>query len=121
MTYQLKAKIWLEKNNRKVFGDGPLDILRRVNQTGSLRQAAAEINMSYSQAWHLIRMLEKNLGFVVLEKQAGGQGGGHSKLTSEADNLVTAYELFRNEANSKLEELFEKYLSGLNLKDVVDN
>ena len=53
-----RCKIWIEKDGEKVFGDGPLDILHRVERTGSLRQAAEEINMSYSQAWNLIKDLE---------------------------------------------------------------
>ncbi len=114
MPYKLKTKIWLEKNGEKVFGDGPLDILKRVERTGSLRQAAAEIKMSYSQAWHLIKMLEANLGFPILEMQAGGAGGGHSNLTTEAIALTAAYSAFRKEAREALADLFQKHLSHLN-------
>ncbi|MDY6827124.1 MAG: LysR family transcriptional regulator [Bacillota bacterium] len=113
MPYELKAKIWLEKNGEKVFGDGPLDILERVKRTGSLRQAAAEIKMSYSQAWHLIKMLEANLGFPILEMQAGGAGGGYSNLSAEAVALIDAYGAFRKEAREALEGLFQKHLSNL--------
>ncbi len=111
MSYKIKAKIWLENENLKVFGDGPWDILKRVERTGSLRQAAAEINMSYSQAWRLIRMIEENLGFPVLEKRAGGSGGGHSYLTPRAVKLTSAYGSFRHEAGQILEGLYEKHLS----------
>ncbi len=113
MPVDLKAKIWLESDGQKVFGDGPCDILQRVERTGSLRQTAAEINMSYSQAWKLIKMIENNLGFPVLEKQVGGPGGGHSKLTGQAARLTLAYEQFRQEAEANLEELFDKYLAGV--------
>lgn len=113
MSVDLKAKIWLESGGQKVFGDGPCDILQRVERTGSLRQTAAEINMSYSQAWKLINMIEENLGFPVLEKQVGGAGGGHSKLTGRAARLTLAYEQFRQEAETSLEELFDKHLAGV--------
>ena len=116
MAFKLKAKIWVENNNVKVFGDGPCDILTRVERTGSLSKAAAEINMSYSQAWRLISMLEKNLGFTILEKQAGGPEGGHSTLTPEAKILTKAYHDFREEAERSLQELFEKYLQPLEEK-----
>lgn len=108
---ELKTKIWLEADNRKVFGDGPADILMRVARTGSLRQTAAEINMSYSQAWKLIQMIEENVGFTILEKQAGGAGGGHSKLTPKAAELTKAYDKFRREAESDLDELYKKNLA----------
>ncbi len=113
MACQLKSKIWLERENRKIFGDGPFDILKRVERTGSLRQAAAEINMSYSQAWRLVWMIEKNLGLTLLEKQAGGRGGGHSSLTEEARTLIRKYEFFRRDSESSLDRLFEKYLASI--------
>lgn len=113
MACQLKTKIWFEREKTKIFGDGPFDILRRVERTGSLRQAAAEINMSYSQAWRLVRMIEKNLGLTLLEKQAGGQGGGHSKLTEKGMTLIRRYENFRRDSESSLNKLFEKYLASI--------
>jgi len=113
MVIELKAKLWLEAEEQKIFGDGPCDILKRVDRTGSLRQTAAEINMSYSQAWQLIKMIEENLGFTVLEKQAGGTGGGHSKLTPRAAELTKAYDHFRREADSDLDKLYSKHLASL--------
>lgn len=113
MACNLKVKMWLEIDNRKIFGDGPWDILKRVERTGSLRQAAAEINMSYSQAWRLIRMIEQNLGCPVLQKKAGGPGGGYSKLTSRAKALTSAYSQFRDEAEQALNKLHNTYLTNL--------
>ena len=82
MILKLRYKIWIEKDGKKVFGDGPLDILHRVERAGSLRQAAEEINMSYSQAWNLIKDLEERLGFKLLERKIGGEsGGGHNLLS----------------------------------------
>lgn len=116
MSFQLKIKIWLEKENKKVFGDGPWDILKRVERTGSIRQAAAEINMSYSQAWRLVKMIEQNLGFPILEKKAGGEGGGYSTLTAEAAKLTAAYDSFRLEADQTLNELYQEHLGSLSFK-----
>ncbi len=111
MACQLKSKIWLERDNKKIFGDGPWDLLKRIERTGSLRQAAAEIKMSYSQAWRLIRMIEKNIGFPLLRRKAGGAGGGHSELTGKATRLIKAYEQFRLEGNANLEGLYKKHLA----------
>ncbi|MCR4431131.1 MAG: LysR family transcriptional regulator [Tepidanaerobacteraceae bacterium] len=104
----MQYKIWLE-NNGKVFGDGPLDILKRVEKNGSLRQTAAEINMSYCQAWNLIKTLEGRLGFKLLERHVGGQSGGGSVVTREAKRLMIKYEKFKNEVDICLNELYKKY------------
>jgi len=112
MILKLRYKIWLEKNGEKAFGDGPLDILHRVEKTGSLRQAAEEINMSYSQAWNLIKDLEKRLGFNLLKRKVGGERGGGSEITEEARDLMMKFEIFRDKAKDSLnlhyKEIFKK-------------
>ena len=105
---KLRYKIWIEKNGEKVFGNGPLDILHRVERTGSLRQAAAEINMSYSQAWNLMKNLEKRLGFKLLERKIGGESGGGSQLTDKARELMMKFEIFRERADRSLHSLYKK-------------
>ncbi len=109
MVFNLRSKVWLEKEGIKVFGDGPCDILRRIERTGSLRQAALEINMSYSQAWGLLSTLERRLGFPLLYKQAGGEGGGGSVLTREGRELTNSFTAFRQEMAISQKELFCKH------------
>jgi len=108
MILKLRYKIWLEKNREKVFGDGPLDILHRVEKTGSLRQAAEEINMSYSQAWNLMKDLEKRLGFNLLKRSVGGEKGGGSEITEEARKLMMKFEIFRERAEQSLHSLYRE-------------
>ena len=105
---KLRYKIWIEKDGEKVFGDGPLDILHRVERTGSLRQAAEEINMSYSQAWNLMKDLEKRLGFNLLKRKVGGEKGGGSQLTEQARELMLKFEMFRERADQNLNSLYKK-------------
>ncbi|TYP51587.1 winged helix-turn-helix domain-containing protein [Thermosediminibacter litoriperuensis] len=107
---KLKYKIWLE-NNGKAFGDGPLDILKRVERSGSLKQAASEMNMSYSHAWNLIKGLEKRLGFKLIRSRVGGVKGGCSELTDEARLLVAKYESFRNRVDEVLADLYQTIFS----------
>lgn len=105
---KLNYKIWIEKDGEKIFGDGPLDILHRVERTGSLRQAAAEINMSYSQAWNLMKDLEKRLGFDLLKRKVGGEKGGGSEITKEAREIMMKFEIFHERADQNLNSLYRK-------------
>ncbi|MGB6607909.1 MAG: LysR family transcriptional regulator [Atribacterota bacterium] len=108
MILKLRYKLWLEKDGEKIFGDGPLDILHRVERTGSLRQAAEEINMSYSQAWNLMKDLEKRLGFNLLKRKVGGERGGGSEITEEARELMMKFEIFRDKAVESLNSLYKE-------------
>ncbi|MBA7520927.1 hypothetical protein ES705_13027 [subsurface metagenome] len=110
MILKLRYKLWIEKDGEKVFGDGPLFFLHRVEKTGSLRQAAEEINMSYSQAWNLIKDLERRLGFELLKRKVGGERGGGSEITDKARELMMKFEIFRERADQSLHLLYEKTL-----------
>jgi len=104
----LKYKIWIDKDG-KCFGDGPMDLLALVKETGSLKKAADEMGMSYSQAWHLVRSLENRLGFPLLERKTGGSGGGGSEITDNAECLMKRFGSFKEKANQILSELFEEF------------
>ena len=101
-------KIWLDHAG-KVFGDGPYELLRRVEKTKSLHQAAIQMGMSYSKAWRLIRTMEGKLGFILLERKAGGQSGGGSQVTPKAKTLMDRYELFRKEVKTTLERIYQRH------------
>jgi len=103
-----KYKIWLY-NGGKAFGEGPYDILQRIDRLGSLSMAAKEINMSYSQAWNLINTMEKRLGFKLLIREVGGNTGGGSYLTKEAMDLMYRYNQFIKEADELLNNLYQKH------------
>lgn len=111
---QLAFKVWLE-NNGKVFGEGPLEILQKVEKTGSLSGAAAQMGMSYNKAWRLIAALEARLGFPLLEKRIGGACGGGSKVTQHAQQLMKRYSDFREEAEDMLNKLYLKHFEGFKI------
>lgn len=113
MPYKCCSKIWLEDDG-KVFGDGPCELLEKIDQMGSLRKAAADMRMSYRQAWDLVRLLENNLGFDLLNRQTGGTRGGGSSLTAEGRNLMKNYKQFRKEVDKNIDRLFENYFQDIN-------
>lgn len=106
--YHLRYKLWLEKDG-KAFGEGPYQLLAGVLESGSLSTAAKKLNMSYSLAYNLIKKIEQNLGFPLLESKSGGLGGGGSELTPQAIALMEKYNDFQTEATTLLQELFNKH------------
>ena len=104
------VKVWLDRDG-KAFGDGPCRLLKGVERTGSLRQAAAEMHMSYNKAWLLLRALEERLGFALLERTVGGATGGGSWLTPEAQDLVHRYEAFEREVHDAVQAAFVRHFA----------
>jgi molybdate transport system regulatory protein len=105
---KVACKIWLDHNG-KAFGDGPHELLRRVEIVNSLHEAARQMDMSYSKAWKLIHSMEKRLGFSLLDKKIGGRSGGGSHVTPKGKVLMKRYERFDKEARKAIEKAYQKH------------
>ncbi len=101
-------KVWLDKNG-KAFGDGPYELLRRVEKIKSLHRAANQMGMAYSKAWRLIQTLEGRLGFPILERKAGGKSGGGSQVTPKAKTLMNHYGRFRKDVKDAMERIYRRH------------
>ena len=106
-------RIWLQENGVRMFGPGTNELLRRVDETGSLNQAAKDMAMSYSKAWRIVREVEQRLGVVLFERRTGGPDGGGSHLTHDARLLLWRFEAFTREADEALGALFVKHFGDL--------
>ncbi|MFW5994465.1 MAG: winged helix-turn-helix domain-containing protein, partial [Halanaerobiaceae bacterium] len=66
-------RCWLENDQgEQIVGPGLYRLLTEVEKTGSLNQAAREMNMSYRTAWGKIKKIEERVGAEVIEKKVGG-------------------------------------------------
>jgi len=101
-------KIWLD-NKGKAFGEGPYELLKRVQETNSLHRAAHQMGMSYSKAWQLIRIMEERLGFTLLSRKVGGVSGGGSRVTPEAMHLMKRYGQFERDTGKAIERIYRKH------------
>lgn len=103
------TSIFLYEGDERFFGEGPCRLFHGIEECGSLRGAAAKMNLSYSKALSMVSRAEKALGFPLTEKTIGGKGGGGSRLTPEAKAFLEKYEGYREacyEANRRLYKEF---------------
>ncbi|MBI5289015.1 MAG: LysR family transcriptional regulator [Chloroflexi bacterium] len=103
-----RAKVWLEQDGKLVLSDYRVQLLRLIEESGSLSDAAQAMGLSYRRAWGKVKEIEHNLGVKLLESAAGGPGGGGSRLTPEARRLVEQYDRFRKAAEADLEQDFRQ-------------
>lgn len=87
-----------------------VELLRSVDEHGSINAAATALGRSYSRAQQRIVELEDAFGELV-ERTRGGSGGGGSRLTDRADRLLSRYDRLRAEF-SGVAETAETALSG---------
>lgn len=106
-----RLKVWLEGDDgTPLLGPGMLRLLLAVEQTHSLKAAAAEVGVSYRKAWNQLQRAEAALGFSLLERQAGGEGGGGSRLTPRAQRLIKQFLDMKEVLEQRLEDLFQQYV-----------
>lgn len=92
--------------DRKCFGPGVAELLRRVRELHSLRAAAMSMNMAYSKAWTVLRNAQEGLGCRLLHSTTGGRNGGGAVLTPEGEAMLAAYESYCEQLNAYASSLF---------------
>jgi len=102
-------RVVLRAEGTPIFGPGTYDLLVLAEETGSLRQAAKAMGMSYSKAWRIVRQAEQHLGFELMQRRVGGAGGGGSVLSEDGREVVRRFGAFVAEADAELERLYRKH------------
>ena len=90
-----RVKVWLEIDDRYVFGFGLSEILKAVEAAGSIKAAAESLGKSYRYVWGRIKKAERALGAPLVETRVGGKGVDRSSLTELAGRLVADYDALR--------------------------
>lgn len=103
---QAKVKVWVVFGDRVKLGDGRAHLLELIDELGSLRKAAAHLEMSYRNAWGYLRDLERAAGFKLLERRAGGGPAGGMRLTSRGRAFVADYRRFRKQVDAAVARQF---------------
>lgn len=90
-----RVKVWLEIDGSYVFGHGISEILKAIEQAGSMKQAAASLGKSYRYVWKRVKEAEKALGETLVETQVGGKDDQRSALSGLARTLVRDFDRLR--------------------------
>ena len=73
------------------LGPGKAELLVAVEETGSIRQAAMRMNISYMRAWSLIRTLNQCFEKPLVQRIRGGKAGGGARLTNAGRKALELY------------------------------
>ncbi|MBD0822983.1 winged helix-turn-helix domain-containing protein [Aestuariibaculum marinum] len=92
MSYKIKSRIWIEHEDNVLLGEGRVQLLKAIDDTGSLSKAAKSLNISYKKAWDLIDSVNKSAKKPVTINSIGGKGGGGAELTEYGKSLIHAFD-----------------------------
>ena len=88
-------------------------LLMLIDETKSVRAAGQRMQLSYSSCWNIIRTLESQLNYTLIERSQGGAGGSTSVLTSRGAELLSRYNAYENALKKQANELYHRYFEGV--------
>jgi molybdate transport system regulatory protein len=75
-----------------IIGPGKIDLLRAVQQHGSISAAGRALGMSYKRAWSLLNETSEICGAPLIHAKMGGSGGGGAALSEFGHELIELYD-----------------------------
>jgi len=94
---ELSGRIWLNREGRGYLGAGRIELLERIDECGSIAQAARRMEMSYKSAWDAVEAMNNLADRLLVTRATGGKGGGGACLTEYGRQVIASYRLMETE------------------------
>ncbi len=101
----LEGSIWFQKAENKFLGGDRIALLEKIDELGSINSAAKATGISYKTAWHLVNMVNNLSEKPLVDRVAGGKGGGGTVLTREGKKVVEQFRVVQEEHRKFLQNL----------------
>lgn len=102
---RVDGRLWVDKSGETFLGHGRIELLRHIEQYGSISAAAREMGMSYKAAWQAVDAMNNLADEPLVQRETGGRHGGGTRLTAEGRLTI---EMF-----GRVEEEYRQFLSRL--------
>lgn len=88
-----------------VLSDNRIRLLEAIDRCGSLNRAAREVPLSYKAAWDALDVMNNLAPEPLVERSTGGAGGGGTKLTEYAHQLIRLYRAMESSQQDILDRI----------------
>ena len=82
-----------------------IGLLKAIDQSGSINQAAKQMGLSYKGAWQMIERANNFAPKVLISTATGGSKGGGTRLTSAGQSLLLLFSRLEQQHNAFLQQL----------------
>jgi len=107
-TSSLQGNLWLNSEKGHFIGHGRITLLEHIDHLGSISKAAKAMKMSYKAAWDAVDAMNNIAPQPLITRATGGKGGGGSRLTPYAKELIEVYKHAEAEHRIFLTNLTER-------------
>lgn len=88
---ELKPRYRLLHGKEIAFGPGKAELLEAISQTGSIAEAARQLDLSYMRAWSMIKVMNQSFQGPLVEKNRGGETHGGASVTELGQQVLQLY------------------------------
>ena len=104
----LSGAVWLSKDQHKFLGGDRIRLLEKIDELGSITQAAKAVGISYKTAWEIVNMINNLSEKPLVDRLAGGKGGGGTTLTAEGKNVIKQFLVIQEEHRKFLDNIADR-------------
>jgi len=104
---QVYGGIWMGRDEDAQISDVRISLLEKIDESGSITQAAKAVGISYKTAWDAVDAMKNLSGDALVESLTGGKGGGGTRLTEAGRKLARTYRLIQKENERFLSSVSE--------------
>ena len=95
--FELHAELTIRVGEATLANPKRIALLHQIDKLGNLTQAAKLAGYSYKGAWDAIDQMTALSGGTLIERHAGGKGGGRTTLTERGRQLLRNFTLIQHE------------------------
>ena len=103
---EIKFKVWLEEDGLPILSLGKYELLKEIERTGSIKEAAENLGLPYKKAHIYIKLIEERLGCKIVKRERG-RG---TTLTEKGKKLLKIYEEVVKKCKKRVKELEKELL-----------
>jgi len=108
MSNELKGKILLSGETSKPLALEQVELLKAIDETGSISAAAQRMGISYKTAWDRLERLTNLSKQPLIQRTAGGSRGGGSTLTDYGRDILNGFSALKQEHSEFINTLGNK-------------
>jgi molybdate transport system regulatory protein len=102
-------KHYLRRGRTYVFGPGKAELLERIRLTGSISEAAKQMEMSYMRAWQLVKGMNKGWREPLVITARGGSKRGGTAVTETGLEVLRLYNNLQSTAEAATKSAAKKF------------
>lgn len=101
----LTGRLTLQTPLGAVLSESRIRLLEAIDRCGSLNRAAREVPLSYKAAWEALDTMNRLAPEPLVERLTGGRGGGGTRLTDYARQLVRLHRAMESSQQDILDRI----------------